>query len=52
MIYFVVILGWRAEERTESHFTSGGLILPSVNENKNIVLLLESTLVAISEKHS
>lgn len=52
MIYYVVILGRRAEERTESHFTSRGLTLPSANENKNVVPLLESTLVAISEKHS
>lgn len=29
-----------------------GLTLPSANENKNIVPLLESTSVAISEKHS
>lgn len=47
-----IILWRRAEERTESHFTSRGLTLPSANENKNIVPLLESSLVAISEKHS
>lgn len=52
VIYFVVILGRRAEERIENHFTSRGLTLPSANENKDIVLLLKSSLVAISKKHS
>lgn len=52
MIYFVVILGRRAEERIENDFTSRGLTLPSANENKDIVLLLKSSLVAISKKHS
>lgn len=52
MIYYVAILGRRAEERTESHFTSRGLSLPSANENKDIVPFLESTSVAVSEKHT
>lgn len=52
MICYVAILGRRAKERTESHFTSRGLSLPSANENKEIVPFLESTLVAVSEKHT
>lgn len=48
----MAILGRRAEERRESHFTSRGLTLPSANENKDIVPFLESTLVAVSGKHT